>query len=611
MPPWSSSRSWRPNATPDPPRGSEQLGDDREAGRPPRRPDQPQGPAAGVAGAAPAAVRPARPGAADRRPGLVPRASTSRDLQRVSLDERQPEITLQDRAGASFASFGDRHGEYLALEQISPWLPKAVIAIEDRRFYQHPGHRSDRHRAGRSCTTSRRAGVVQGGSTISQQLAKIAFLTPERSFAAQGQGGALHACGSRRASTRTKILELYLNRVYLGSGAYGVDAAARRYFAKPASELSLAEAAHARGPDQGAVALCADARSRTLARAARRGGARAPWSRPARSTPSGRAGGQGCARAAGERRRPAPAPATSPTGCSPRAGSTADADQPRARGAHHARPALQRAAEEAVEAAFAPGARGKAAEQAALVAMTPGRRGARHARRPRLRRRASSTARPRPSASRARRSSCSSTWPASRRACARRTDLGGADRGRRLGAAQTTTTTIRRSITPARRLRALDQHRGGAPGRAGRPTRVIRLAERLGITSRRCATTRASRSAARRSPARADRRLCLDRERRPSGVAGGDRVRSRAAPARRSTSAARSTSRCSSRATVRAMTAMLETALDRGTGRAGRAAPLRRRQDRHQLGKPRRLVRRLHRPAGGRASGSATTTARR
>ena len=103
----------------------------------------------------------------------------------------------------TFASFGDSYGEYLPLAQISPWLPKAVVAIEDRRFYQHPG--IDPIGIGRAFVRNVQAGrVVEGGSTISQQLAKMAFLTPERSFAAQGQGGALHACGSRRASTRRR-----------------------------------------------------------------------------------------------------------------------------------------------------------------------------------------------------------------------------------------------------------------------------------------------------------------------------------------------------------------------------------------------------------------------
>ena len=163
------------------------------------------------------------------------------DLKRVPLDDRQPEIALQDRAGVTFASFGNRYGEYLALDQISPWLPKAVIAVEDRRFYQHPG--IDPIGIGRAFVRNIQAGrVVQGGSTISQQLAKLAFLTPERSVLRKIKE-ALYTLWIEARFDKEEILEIYLNRVYLGSGAYGVDAAARRYFAKPASDLSLAEAA--------------------------------------------------------------------------------------------------------------------------------------------------------------------------------------------------------------------------------------------------------------------------------------------------------------------------------------------------------------------------------
>jgi penicillin-binding protein 1A len=163
------------------------------------------------------------------------------DLRRPSTDERRPEVVLEDRAGATFARFGDRYGEYLALAQISPWLPRAVIAVEDRRFYHHPG--IDPIGIGRAFVRNIQAGhVVEGGSTISQQLAKLVFLTPERSFTRKIKE-ALYTLWIEARFDKEEILELYLNRVYLGSGAYGVDAAARRYFAKPASELSLAESA--------------------------------------------------------------------------------------------------------------------------------------------------------------------------------------------------------------------------------------------------------------------------------------------------------------------------------------------------------------------------------
>ncbi len=163
------------------------------------------------------------------------------DLKRPRPEAGNAQITLLDQAGVAFASFGDRYGDYLELRQMSPWLPKAVVAIEDRRFYRHPG--IDPIGLARALVQNVRAGhVVQGGSTISQQLAKLAFLSPERSLARKAKE-ALYTLWIEARFSKHEILEAYLNRVYLGSGAYGVDAAARRYFAKPASELSLAEAA--------------------------------------------------------------------------------------------------------------------------------------------------------------------------------------------------------------------------------------------------------------------------------------------------------------------------------------------------------------------------------
>ncbi len=163
------------------------------------------------------------------------------DLRRPRPAAGNAQITLVDQAGAAFASFGDRYGDFLELEQMSPWLPKAVVAIEDRRFYQHPG--IDPIGIARALVQDLKAGhVVQGGSTISQQLAKLTFLSPERSLARKVKE-ALYAFWIEARFTKHQILEAYLNRVYLGSGAYGVDAAARRYFGKPAGELSLAEAA--------------------------------------------------------------------------------------------------------------------------------------------------------------------------------------------------------------------------------------------------------------------------------------------------------------------------------------------------------------------------------
>ncbi len=163
------------------------------------------------------------------------------DLRRHAPAGAQPSITLVANDGTTFARLGNRYGEYLTLDQISPWLPKAVVATEDRRFYQHPGF--DPIGIARALVQNVKAGrVVEGGSTISQQLAKVAFLTPERSLSRKLKE-ALYTLWLEARFDKEQILEAYLNRIYLGSGSYGVDAAARRYFDKPARDLSLAESA--------------------------------------------------------------------------------------------------------------------------------------------------------------------------------------------------------------------------------------------------------------------------------------------------------------------------------------------------------------------------------
>ncbi|HEX5079904.1 MAG TPA: transglycosylase domain-containing protein, partial [Geminicoccaceae bacterium] len=163
------------------------------------------------------------------------------DLKRPRPEDARPQITLLDHKGEVFASLGDRYGQYLHLDQMSPWLPKAVIAIEDRRFYQHPG--IDPLGVLRAFVRNLKEGhVVEGGSTISQQLAKLAFLTPERSLTRKVKE-ALYTLWIEARFQKDEILEAYLNRLYLGGGAYGVDGAAHQYFDKPASDLTLAESA--------------------------------------------------------------------------------------------------------------------------------------------------------------------------------------------------------------------------------------------------------------------------------------------------------------------------------------------------------------------------------
>jgi penicillin-binding protein 1A len=132
-------------------------------------------------------------------------------------------------------------GAAVSLKDLPPYLPRAFIAIEDRRFYHHYG--VDPLGLARAVVADvLHRGVQQGGSTITQQLAKNLFLTPQRTLWRKMQELVL-ALWIERKFSKNEILELYLNRVYFGSGAYGVEAAAQRYFGKPARDVKLAEAA--------------------------------------------------------------------------------------------------------------------------------------------------------------------------------------------------------------------------------------------------------------------------------------------------------------------------------------------------------------------------------
>jgi penicillin-binding protein 1A len=168
-------------------------------------------------------------------------ALTLPDTKQLTVAERRPSVTVLANDGTTIASLGDLFGQPLTLKEMSPYLPQAVVATEDRRFYSHFG--IDPIGLIRAGMTDLRAGhVVQGGSTITQQLAKNLFLTPERSLARKIRETLL-AVWLERRFTKDEILEIYLNRVYLGAGTYGVDAAAHRYFNKSAGKLDLYESA--------------------------------------------------------------------------------------------------------------------------------------------------------------------------------------------------------------------------------------------------------------------------------------------------------------------------------------------------------------------------------
>ena len=162
-------------------------------------------------------------------------------IQSLEIPKRPPSIQITGITGKVLATRGDGGGEPMVLKELPAYLPKAFIAIEDRRFYDHVG--VDPMGIGRAVVANvMHRGLAQGGSTITQQLAKNLFLTQERTLSRKVQELAL-AFWLERKFTKVEILELYLNRVYFGAGAYGVEAAAQRYFGKSARQVTLAEAA--------------------------------------------------------------------------------------------------------------------------------------------------------------------------------------------------------------------------------------------------------------------------------------------------------------------------------------------------------------------------------
>jgi penicillin-binding protein 1A len=168
-------------------------------------------------------------------------ASDLPDVHQIGGLKKRPSITVLAADGTMLSRSGDLYGRTLTVAQLPPNLVHAVIAIEDRRFYHHFG--VDPIGLVRALFINARTGAtVQGGSTLTQQLAKNMFLTPERTFKRKLQE-ALLAIQLERYYTKDQILTGYLNRVYLGGGAFGVDAAAQTYFGKSATDLDLQESA--------------------------------------------------------------------------------------------------------------------------------------------------------------------------------------------------------------------------------------------------------------------------------------------------------------------------------------------------------------------------------
>ncbi len=162
-------------------------------------------------------------------------------IQSLEIPKRPPAVQIDAADGRIFATRGEMGGAAIPLKEMPAHLPNAFIAVEDRRFYSH--HGIDPVGLIRAVLANvLHRGISQGGSTITQQLAKNLFLTPERHLMRKLEEVVL-AVWLEHKFSKNEILELYLNRVYFGAGAYGVEAAAQRYFGKSARHVTLAEAA--------------------------------------------------------------------------------------------------------------------------------------------------------------------------------------------------------------------------------------------------------------------------------------------------------------------------------------------------------------------------------
>jgi penicillin-binding protein 1A len=163
------------------------------------------------------------------------------DVSKVGVIEKNRIITLIDENNDVVTNFGDLYGEYIKYNKLPKSIIYALLATEDRRFFSHIGIdpigllRATYHNilAGR---------VVEGGSTITQQLAKMVFLTPEKTIKRKIQE-LIIALYLEKKLSKEQIISAYLNRAYMGSGIYGIDAAAKYYFGKPIDKINIKEAA--------------------------------------------------------------------------------------------------------------------------------------------------------------------------------------------------------------------------------------------------------------------------------------------------------------------------------------------------------------------------------
>ncbi len=166
---------------------------------------------------------------------------TARDAPPIALPENAQPSAIYDANGTLITVLAEENRQNVALEQVPRTLQDAVVAIEDARFWTHNG--VDPRAVARAAGANAAAGgVAEGGSTITQQYVKNALLTPEQTLGRKVEE-ATTALALERSYSKQLILELYLNTIYLGNGAYGVAAAAQEYFGVPVEDLTLEQSA--------------------------------------------------------------------------------------------------------------------------------------------------------------------------------------------------------------------------------------------------------------------------------------------------------------------------------------------------------------------------------
>ncbi len=171
--------------------------------------------------------------------GLAARSLPDFDQLKASQNEQM--IVVRARDGTELVTIGPSYGKWLSAPEIPQVMKDAILSIEDKRYYSHIG--VDPLGIVRSVQIRVQAGTWrQGGSTITQQLARTVFLNNTKTFGRKFREGVL-ALAMEWKFSKSQILELYLNKVYFGGGAYGVDSAARKFFGHTGAQLSLPEAA--------------------------------------------------------------------------------------------------------------------------------------------------------------------------------------------------------------------------------------------------------------------------------------------------------------------------------------------------------------------------------